>query len=145
MLLPAANDEQIWEYFATASIPDPDAAARVLGMLERGPASLLDIESSTGLRRGRLEALLKILAVDGVLAKNGNQWEATGTPYIHDHAKWQELARSRRAEANLMRRYGVSRLSLIHISEPTRLLSISYAVFCLKKKNYQHNKLTTVK
>src|SRR5678816_4561484 len=26
-------------------------------------------------------------------------------------------------------------LSLIHISEPTRLLSISYAVFCLKKKN----------
>ena len=29
-------------------------------------------------------------------------------------------------------------LSLIHISEPTRLLSISYAVFCLKKK-----KLTT--
>src|SRR5678816_2154860 len=24
--------------------------------------------------------------------------------------------------------------SLIHISEPTRLLSISYAVFCLKKK-----------
>src|SRR5678816_3423429 len=27
-------------------------------------------------------------------------------------------------------------LSLIHISEPTRLLSISYAVFCLKKKKY---------
>ena len=31
----------------------------------------------------------------------------------------------------LCRRY---LLSLIHISEPTRLLSISYAVFCLKKK-----------
>ena len=29
----------------------------------------------------------------------------------------------------------VQDLSLIHISEPTRLLSISYAVFCLKKKN----------
>ena len=28
----------------------------------------------------------------------------------------------------------VNDLSLIHISEPTRLLSISYAVFCLKKK-----------
>eukprot|EP00658_Telonema_sp_P-2_P037651 TRINITY_DN27073_c0_g1_i1.p2 TRINITY_DN27073_c0_g1~~TRINITY_DN27073_c0_g1_i1.p2 ORF type:complete len:120 (+),score=27.50 TRINITY_DN27073_c0_g1_i1:712-1071(+) len=28
----------------------------------------------------------------------------------------------------------LSLLSLIHISEPTRLLSISYAVFCLKKK-----------
>ena len=29
----------------------------------------------------------------------------------------------------------IENLSLIHISEPTRLLSISYAVFCLKKKN----------
>ena len=27
-------------------------------------------------------------------------------------------------------------LSLIHISEPTRLLSISYAVFCLQKKTH---------
>src|SRR5678815_3826859 len=30
-------------------------------------------------------------------------------------------------------------LSLIHISEPTRLLSISYAVFCLKKKKRKKN------
>src|SRR5665254_26623 len=30
-------------------------------------------------------------------------------------------------------------LSLIHISEPTRLLSISYAVFCLKKKKKNNN------
>ena len=30
-------------------------------------------------------------------------------------------------------------LSLIHISEPTRLLSISYAVFCLKKKKQTQN------
>src|SRR5678815_537364 len=30
------------------------------------------------------------------------------------------------------------RLSLIHISEPTRLLSISYAVFCLKKKKEKY-------
>src|SRR5450756_2961475 len=30
------------------------------------------------------------------------------------------------------------RLSLIHISEPTRLGMISYAVFCLKKKKNKH-------
>eukprot|EP01017_Pseudomicrothorax_dubius_P004035 TRINITY_DN10725_c0_g1_i1.p1 TRINITY_DN10725_c0_g1~~TRINITY_DN10725_c0_g1_i1.p1 ORF type:complete len:375 (-),score=59.96 TRINITY_DN10725_c0_g1_i1:14-1138(-) len=33
-----------------------------------------------------------------------------------------------------MVRLPLQNLSLIHISEPTRLLSISYAVFCLKKK-----------
>eukprot|EP00658_Telonema_sp_P-2_P061599 TRINITY_DN5028_c0_g1_i13.p1 TRINITY_DN5028_c0_g1~~TRINITY_DN5028_c0_g1_i13.p1 ORF type:complete len:204 (-),score=47.82 TRINITY_DN5028_c0_g1_i13:3-614(-) len=32
-------------------------------------------------------------------------------------------------------------LSLIHISEPTRLLSISYAVFCLKKKKKKQKNL----
>src|SRR5450756_2728365 len=31
-------------------------------------------------------------------------------------------------------------LSLIHISEPTRLGMISYAVFCLKKKKTKKNK-----
>src|SRR5450756_2893097 len=33
--------------------------------------------------------------------------------------------------------YIVPELSLIHISEPTRLGMISYAVFCLKKKKYK--------
>eukprot|EP00658_Telonema_sp_P-2_P005180 TRINITY_DN11947_c0_g1_i1.p1 TRINITY_DN11947_c0_g1~~TRINITY_DN11947_c0_g1_i1.p1 ORF type:complete len:221 (-),score=34.51 TRINITY_DN11947_c0_g1_i1:51-713(-) len=35
-------------------------------------------------------------------------------------------------------------LSLIHISEPTRLLSISYAVFCLKKKKTYINQYNFV-
>src|SRR5674536_113921 len=35
---------------------------------------------------------------------------------------------------NLLLLYILLSLSLIHISEPTRLLSISYAVFCFKKK-----------
>src|SRR5678815_1300131 len=51
--------------------------------------------------------------------------ELEGLEHFDDHAYaappygWQGPAES---------------LSLIHISEPTRLLSISYAVFCLKKK-----------
>ena len=34
-------------------------------------------------------------------------------------------------------------LSLIHISEPTRRTPISYAVFCLKKKNLKKKKKQT--
>src|SRR5665648_1233612 len=34
----------------------------------------------------------------------------------------------------------IKKLSLIHISEPTRLGMISYAVFCLKKKKKKKNK-----
>src|SRR5665648_1102479 len=36
-------------------------------------------------------------------------------------------------------------LSLIHISEPTRLGMISYAVFCLKKKKKKNKKTNTNK
>src|SRR5678815_6029286 len=47
----------------------------------------------------------------------------------------EELARYIVDEVqDVYRLQGVKILSLIHISEPTRLLSISYAVFCLKKK-----------
>ena len=35
-------------------------------------------------------------------------------------------------------------LSLIHISEPTRPLYISYAVFCLKSVSYTHLTLPTI-
>src|SRR5678816_1330583 len=44
---------------------------------------------------------------------------------------WREAGLGMTDRARYRPRYD---LSLIHISEPTRLLSISYAVFCLKKK-----------
>ena len=51
---------------------------------------------------------------------------------------WLDVARYGEDQAHTFkaRKYprGYLYLSLIHISEPTRLLSISYAVFCLKKK-----------
>ncbi len=105
VLLSAQADERIWEYFATASIPDPDDVAKVLTRLDAGPRSLVELESATGVRRGRLETLLKILAVDGTVTKEGSQWAATGAPYVHDTDKWRALAATRRTEADLMRRY----------------------------------------
>src|SRR5678816_4776900 len=46
----------------------------------------------------------------------------------------QAAQRRRTGTSGHHHRGGDVPLSLIHISEPTRLLSISYAVFCLKKK-----------
>ena len=105
VLLPSDADERIWDYFATASIPDAGTAAKVLHSLENQARSLLDIEADTGTRRGRLEALLKILAVEGVVDKEGAAWRATGVPYVHDSAKWTALAQVRQQEAGIMRQY----------------------------------------
>ena len=105
VLLPSDADERIWDYFATASIPDPQAADKVLQSLGSEERSLVEIEAETGVRRGRLEALLKILAVEGVVEKTGSAWHTTGVPYVHDTAKWTALAQVRQQEAGIMRQY----------------------------------------
>ena len=105
VLLPSDADERIWDYFATASIPDAGTADKVLQSLGTDGRSVLEIEADTGVRRGRLEALLKILAVEGVVDKEGSAWRATGVPYVHDTAKWAALAQVRQQEAGIMRQY----------------------------------------
>ena len=109
VLLPAEADERIWDFFATASIPEPKDVALVLEQLGEATKSVVALESSTGIRRGRLEALLKILAVEGVTRKVPGGWSATGKRYVHDSEKWAALKKSRAAEADLMRNYAGGR------------------------------------
>jgi len=109
VLLSSESDERIWEYFATASIPDPMSVDKVLVALGGGPMSVVELDSATGVRRGRLETLLKILAVEGVVEKDGSKWCATGEPYVHAAAKWDALAAVRADEADIMRSYAHGR------------------------------------
>src|SRR5674536_399587 len=56
---------------------------------------------------------------------------------IHEHTRYRAVPYGYRIKGHsktptFVKRLTVYWLSLIHISEPTRLLSISYAVFCLK-------------
>ena len=107
VLLPAETDERIWEYFATASIPDPEQVRKVLDVLADvgEPVSVPTLENATGVRRGRLESLLKVVAVAGAVERVGSGWVLTGTPYEHDAEKWAEIRALRAAEADLMRSY----------------------------------------
>ena len=115
VLLPAAeSDQRIWDWFATATIPDPDAARRVLALLPAGsgaePVSVPAIETETGLRRGRLEALLKTLRVDGAVDRVGSGWVAhRRSPGRYDADKYGRVVAARRAEADLMRAYAAGR------------------------------------
>jgi ATP-dependent DNA helicase RecQ len=105
VLVPGPPDERIWEYFATSGIPTDEQVERILDALGGGPQSLGGVEAATGIRRGRLETLLKILAVDEVVTKSRDGWETTGRVWYFDEQKWSELRRVRSAEADLMRRY----------------------------------------
>jgi ATP-dependent DNA helicase RecQ len=105
VLVPAESDERIWEHFATSSIPDPAHVEALLAVAATGVASLHRFEAETGLRRSRVEALLKLLAVDGVVERVDGGWERTAVPWQFDAVKWDKLRASRAAEADVMRRY----------------------------------------
>ena len=106
VLLPAETDDRVWAYFAEASTPDPTLAASVLSVLAPSePLSLPKLEDATGSRRGRLEALLKILAVDGAVRRIGTGWQATGEPWVFDEKRYAALAAARATEAGIMRSY----------------------------------------
>jgi ATP-dependent DNA helicase RecQ len=136
VLLPAETDERVWAYFADASTPDPAVAQRVLSTLNESaePLSLPKLEDTTGARRGRLESLLKILAVDGAVRRVGSGWEVTGEPWVFDHERYAALGAARAAEAGIMRSYAAGagclmsflRLSLDdpHAGEPCGVCSV---------------------
>ncbi len=105
VLLPSPNDERLWDYFATAGIPDPDQVDTLIKALDGGARSVQALESATTLRRGRIEALLKILAVDDAVVRDADGWSTTGVAWVYDTQKWNELKKVRAAEADLMRRF----------------------------------------
>src|SRR5674536_307260 len=64
-----------------------------------------------------------------------SRWnQAPAAARARGHAGNQRLHQRWQVFTDRKKRPVVSNVTLIHISEPTRLLSISYAVFCLKKK-----------
>ncbi|HZX02605.1 RecQ family ATP-dependent DNA helicase [Kribbella sp.] len=108
-LLPSDADSGVWDYFATATIPVPENVQRLLRALEGygpdQPASVPALEAETGLRRTRVELMLKQLAVDGVVERVERGWLRTGAEWTFDAAHYDGIVSVRRREADIMRAY----------------------------------------
>jgi ATP-dependent DNA helicase RecQ len=107
LLLPGAEDEAIWHYFATSSMPSEERAAQVLEALAAndGPLSTPALEARVNIRRTPLELLLKVLDVDGAVQRVQGGWLATGTPWIYDRDRYEHVAAARVAEQQHMLEY----------------------------------------
>jgi ATP-dependent DNA helicase RecQ len=106
VLLPTRTESDIWAYFDATAMPTADTVDDVLRVLAaHGPCTLPELESMVNLRRGRLEALLKVLDVEGAVDRQGSSWLRTDQPWAYDHERYQALAAARRAEQEAMRAY----------------------------------------
>lgn len=130
LLLPGAEDQEIWKYFATASMPDQQKAADVLQTLAESakPMSTPALEARVDLRRTPLELLLKVLAVDGAVRRVSGGWESSGQPWVYDSERYARIAQARVDEQDAMLLY--ERMSACRMQYLAAALDDSTAAPC---------------
>lgn len=110
LLLPGSEDRDIWEYFATASMPTPENTGALLAALAdttaQGTAlSVPALETRVDVKRSSIDLLLKVLAVGGAVERTPKGWVATGTPWTYDADRYQRVAQARTREQDAMLAY----------------------------------------
>jgi ATP-dependent DNA helicase RecQ len=107
ILLPGTEDEAIWDYFASVGFPSEQQVRTTLDVLtgEGRPMSTAALETRVDLSRSRLEAMLKVLDVDGAVTRVRGGWTATGRPWEYDAERYARVAQVRADEQQAMRDY----------------------------------------
>lgn len=105
VVLPEPADVDVWEWMTTTAMPPPERVEEVLSVLAsaREPTSVVELERRVSMRRGRLEALLKVLDVEGAVTRDGRGWVRTPAAYSYDGERAAGIAAARRAEQDRMR------------------------------------------
>ena len=99
-----AEDRQIQDWFINTAFPPRDQAEQVVTLLAEHNdwVKLADIETVVNLRRSRLQNMLKVLEVEGVLEREGMRWRRTLTGWEYPQARVDAVTGRRRAEQERM-------------------------------------------
>ena len=107
VLLPSAEDREIWRYFTSLAFPPRPTVERVLAALAESPKPLstMALEPLVNLKRSRLELLLKVLDADGAVKRMQRGWISTGQPWFYDEERYTRITTAREAEQRAMLEY----------------------------------------
>jgi ATP-dependent DNA helicase RecQ len=110
ILLRGGEDRRIQDFFIEQSFPSRERVASVLEELRAaGPKgrSTQELMATVNLGRGRLEAMLKILDVEGAVWREGSRWQlAEESSWSYDAERYARVTALRRAEQRAMERFG---------------------------------------
>ncbi|MGH2630134.1 MAG: RecQ family ATP-dependent DNA helicase [Actinomycetota bacterium] len=110
VLLCGVEDREIQDYFIETAFPPREQAERIVELLADAgasgePVSLNELMTAVNVRRGRLESMLKVLEVEGAVARERGGYVRTGDAWTYPAERVEHITALRRHEQEAMRRY----------------------------------------
>ena len=106
VLLPGAEDRDVWRFFASVAFPSEAMVRNVIGALDPDRAqSTPALEPLVDMGRTRLEMVLKVLDVDGAVRRVKGGWISTGQSWDYDEDRYRRLDEARTREQQAMLDY----------------------------------------
>ena len=110
ILLRGAEDRRIQDFFIEQAFPRRELVDRVLGHLDEvgaEGASTPELTAIVNLGRGRIDAMLKVLDVEGAVAREGSRWtRQPGSEWAYDAERYEHITALRRREQATMANFG---------------------------------------
>ena len=106
ILLSGQEDDEIQEFFIRSAFPPIDDLRAVLDAVASTDTTTIGyLETVVNLPRNRISAILRILEVDGAIARHGSRFFRTATTWVPDEDRAERVTALRHEELDEMREY----------------------------------------
>ncbi len=110
VLLRGAEDARIQDFFIEQAFPAEERVRAVLAELDAAGVegrTARELMAAVNLGAGRIEAMLKVLDVEGAVTRAGSRWQAVaGRTWTYERDRYAQVTALRRAEQSAMAAYG---------------------------------------
>ncbi|HEX8159172.1 MAG TPA: RecQ family ATP-dependent DNA helicase [Solirubrobacteraceae bacterium] len=110
VLLRGAEDRRIQDFFIEQAFPRREIVDRVLEHLEEAGtdgASMAQLTAQVNLGKGRIDAMLKVLDVEGAVTRDGSRWlRDSAGDWTYDAQRYAAVTELRRREQATMAAFG---------------------------------------
>ncbi|MBJ7328649.1 MAG: ATP-dependent DNA helicase RecQ [Solirubrobacteraceae bacterium] len=110
VLLRGGEDRRIQDFFISQAFPSRERVDAVLAELAQAAEAgrtTRELMSVVNLGSTRIDAMLKILDVEGAVRRDGTRWQLIpGSTWEYDGARYEQVTELRRAEQRAMATYG---------------------------------------
>jgi ATP-dependent DNA helicase RecQ len=107
VLLRGHEDRRIQDFFIQQAFPPRELVTNVLERLDGEGATARELMAHVNLGRGRVDALLKVLDVEGAVTRDGSKWSRVeGSDWEYDAERYARVTALRRREQEAMAAFG---------------------------------------